>query len=366
MSSHSQAVIESGDRVATARLESVAALRRGARISRFLDHRALGLSGAWFAHRAVGFKLKVVEGAITLSGLSSGMSSVAAAAQFLEISGADIARLMIINGKGVSGDECSVPASLSWGGLLHTGVITECQELLRLGTDTEQFLGRLGKHTRRNVRRAERIAGELGMCARFRLNPRPLSPDDAVHDLAARNRPVPLTAKRLSAYEMLIAGKASGFESRFTMADGTVISYLRGYIDDGVAYLVYQANDPVVPRINLSLLHRFLLIERLIADGIGEIIFPFGCEGLLKSACETLRIEERVVVRSSVRGILTAALVAVCLPQTRIAKLVLATLRAAWRRKREQLSFSRWAWPGMIVPRQHSTAHGAAGECDDR
>jgi hypothetical protein len=366
MVSQSEAVIESGDRVATARLESVAALRRGARISRFLDHRALGLSGAWFAHRLVGFKLRIVEGAITLSDLSSGMSSVAAAAQFLEISRADIARLMIVNGKGVTGDEYSVPASRSWGGFLHTGAITECQELLRLGTDPEQFLGRLGKHTRRNVRRAERIAGELGMRARFQLNPRPLSPDDAVHHLAARNRPVPLTAHRLGAYEMLIAGKASGFESRFTLANGAVISYLRGYIDNGVAYLVYQANDPVVPRINLSLLHRFLLIERLIADGIGEIIFPFGCEGLLKSACETLRIEERVVIRTSVRGIVTAILVAVCLPKTRIAKLVVATLRAAWLKKREQLSVSRSAWPGLTAPRKHSIAHGAAAECADR
>jgi hypothetical protein len=266
----------------------------------------------------------------------------------------------------MTGDEYSVPASRSWGGLLHTGAITECQELLRLGADPEQFLGRLGKHTRRNVRRAERIAGELGMRARFQLNPRPLSSDDTVHDLAARNRPVPLTAKRLSAYEMLIAEKASGFESRFTLANGAVISYLRGYIDNGVAYLVYQANDPVVPRINLSLLHRFLLIERLIADGIGEIIFPFGCEGLLKSACETLRIEERVVIRTSVRGILTAALVAVCLPKTRIAKLVLATLRAAWRQRRGQPSFLRSAWPGMTAPPMHSIVQGTAAECDDR
>jgi hypothetical protein len=93
--------------------------------------------------------------------------------------------------------------------------------------------------------------------------------------------------------------------------------------------LIYQANDPVVPRINLSLLHRFLLIERLIVDGIGEIIFPFGCEGLLKSACETLQIDERVVIRPSLRGLMTAVAVALCLPKTRIAKLVRATLRAA-------------------------------------
>ncbi|MDB5393473.1 MAG: hypothetical protein JWM91_979 [Rhodospirillales bacterium] len=328
MSSHSDAAIKSGDRVATARLESVAALRRGARISRFLDHQAKGLSGAWFAHQIAGFKLKVVEGAVTLSGPASGMSSVAASAHFLEVSRADIARLMIIKGNGEAEDGHSASAGRFWGGLLHTGTVTECQELLRLGTDPEHFLGRLGKHTRRNVRRAERIAGELEMQARFQLNPQPLSSDDAVHGLAARNKPVPLTAKRLTAYEMLIAGKASGFESRFTLRTGEVVSYMRGYIDNGVAYLVYQANDPIVPRINLSLLHRFLLIERLIAYGIGEIIFPFGCEGLLKSACETLHIEERLVIRASARGIFTAILVSLCLPKTRIANLVRSTLRA--------------------------------------
>jgi hypothetical protein len=294
-----------------------------------MDHRAQGLSCAWFAHRVAGLKLKVVEGAITLSGPSATMSSVAAASHFLDVSGAHIARLTIINDAGFPQAGEPGAQGRAWGGFLHSGAVTQSQELLRLGSDSEDFLGRLGKHTRRNVRRAERIAEELGMRARFQLNPRPLAGDDPVHELAAKNKPIPLTPRRVSAYEMLIAGKASGFESRFTLATGEVVSYLRGYIDNGVAYLIYQANDPVVPRINLSLLHRFLLIERLIADGIGEIIFPFGCEGLLKSACETLEIDERVVIRCSLRGVVTAAAVGLCLPKTRIAKLVRAALRAA-------------------------------------
>jgi hypothetical protein len=367
MSSHSDLLTKSGYYIVNARLESVAALRRGSHISRFLDHRAKGLSGAWFAHRIAGLKLKVVEGAITLSGSSSGLSSVAAAAHFIDIARADIARLTIINGAGGANNGYIQSEGRSWGGLLHSGAMTECQELLRLGADPEQFLTRLGKHTRRNIRRAERISQELGMRARFQLNPRPLSRDDAVHDLAARNKPVPLTAKRLSAYEMLIAGKAVGFESRFTLESGAVVSYLRGYIDNGIAYLVYQANDPIVPRINLSLLHRFLLIERLIADGVGEIIFPFGCEGLLKAACETLHMEECVVIRPNLRGLLTAAMVATCLPRTRIAKLVRATLRAAMTQLIESRPWVRRSvlhekkWPdrsaSKILPTGFETYH---------
>ena len=211
---------------------------------------------------------------------------------------------------------------------MQHSAFSECRELLRLGGDPEDFLVRLGKHTRRNIRRGERIAGELGIDTAFRGNLPPQATDASVLDLAAKNKPVPLDGSRVAAYEAMIAGKQKGFESRITLPTGQLVSYLRGYIENGAAHLIYQANDPLVPRINLSLLHRFLLIERLMADGITEILFPFGCEGMLKSACEPLWVEERVVIRPTVRGICTGIAVALSQPNTRLGMTMRAILES--------------------------------------
>ena len=332
------------DRIAVARLETVAAFRRKATISPLRESRTRGMSCRWFAHRAMGVKLTVVEGTIALAPDASDMSGIAATRHLLSLSGAHIARVSIISGMDVS------LASQAGRGLMQHSALSECRELLRLGDDPEDFLDRLGKHTRRNIRRAERIASELGMRTAFRGELPPQAPDAVVLDLAAKNKPVPLDDGRVAAYEAMIAGKQMGFESRITLPTGQLVSYLRGYIENGAAHLIYQANDPLVPRINLSLLHRFLLIERLIAIGISEIIFPFGCEGMLKSACEALWVEERVVIRPSVRGICTGLAVALGQPNTRLGMTVRAILanelpqmlRLPSLRKLFQLASARW------------------------
>ena len=51
------------DRIAVARLETVAAFRRKATISSLRGSRANGISCRWFAHRVLGLKLKVVKSA---------------------------------------------------------------------------------------------------------------------------------------------------------------------------------------------------------------------------------------------------------------------------------------------------------------
>lgn len=298
-----------------ARLESVAALRRSVRIRRSFES---GRHSAWFAHRLLGLELKVIEGVLELpASLATGRAD--AVLRFMDLTGANVARLT------VTGDKLQGAASAR--GLLQTGTTVESRDLLALGDDPELFLSRLGRHTRRNVRRAERIADEAGLAFRYRQGARTATMAE-IRALAAKNTPAPLTARRLAAYETLIGDKQRGFESRLTLASGETISYCRGFIEGSSAFLVYQANDPAVPRINLSLLHRFRLIEQLIGQGVRELIFPFGCAGLLRDACTPLQIEERIVIRASVRGIATALALSASLARTRIGALVWRTLSA--------------------------------------
>lgn len=340
---------DSADRLATARLEGIAAWWRGTRIFRFSHHWAPGLSGRWFSHRVLGMRTGIAQGFVTQSGTSRGTNSVAAASYFMEASGANVARVSLIGG-----DEAGQPqepqyTSGSYRGFYCTlDAVAQSRELLRLGNDSELFLARLGRHTRRNIRRAERIADELGMRFLLRRDAPSFADRDAVYRLASKNKPAPHTVKQLAAYEAHIRKKARRFESSLTLASGEMVSYSRGYIEDGVAYLLYQANDPVVPRINLSLLHRFKLIEQLIAEGVTEVIFPFGCAGLLGNACEVLPIEEWVIIQASPRGIFTAVLLVMCKPRSRMAKAVRHTLGmrfALWAERRS----TRGGTPAAVI-----------------
>ncbi|GAC1478234.1 MAG: hypothetical protein NVS2B11_01660 [Acetobacteraceae bacterium] len=66
------------------------------------------------------------------------------------------------------------------------------------------------------------------------------------------------------------------------------------------------------------------------AIGVMDLVFLFGCGGLLRNACEPAAIEERLVIRADLRGIVTAAVIATCLPRNRIGKLSGLILFRAW------------------------------------
>jgi hypothetical protein len=324
---------QSGGPIAYARLEINAALRTAQRTPSFHHSREAGFSGYWFAHRIFGWKTKIVEAAVCLPAATpqgtatDDLDGAHAASRLMDISSADIARITIIDTSGPNGDRHEHKGKdLSLKGFLHSTVSSRACEWIRLGQDAASFLDRLGRHTRRNIRLAERAQSQSGMEFLFRSNPATDAQDRGISSLALRNKPRPLKAVRLAAYERLIEGKQNRFESRLCLADGRLVSYCRGYIRENVAYLIYQANDPIVPKINLSLLHRFKLIEHLIASGVTDCIFPFGCEGLLKNICETVTLEERLAVRRSFKGIATALALAIFMPGTRISRLTLQTL----------------------------------------
>ncbi len=328
--------------IGAGRLESIAALNSGGRLTSFVSPRYFGLAGLWFTHRVFGFATKIGEAALSLPTVAR-MSGVAAVECFMETTGVDIARLTMIGDENKSAD-FTPDYQVAWGKSLHAGVNQMSHDILPLMADAEAFLAQLGRHTRRNVRRAERIAEELGMRFKIDGNTGRGSLED-IRQLAAKNVPLPLSRRRVRAYEALLANKTGCFESRFLLATGEVVSCCRGYIEGSVAYLVYQVNDPVVPRINLSVLHRFKLIEHLIGEGVSKLIFPFGCEGLFQPACEAVALEERVAIRRSVRGVATAIAVVLMSPRSQLADMLAGTLRAAFIGRIRQSQYGKTVMP---------------------
>jgi hypothetical protein len=186
----------------------------------------------------------------------------------------------------------------------------EIRECLDLRSDPESLLMSFGKHTRRNLRRAERIATDRGLDFAFHSGAVELATTAAAVALGGKNRPVPHSRRRIERYESLLGGKPGQFVSEMRSACGELISLCRGYIDRDFAFLVYQSNDVGSFGDSLSLLHRWNLIGALTRAGCTKLVFIYGCSGLLTHACRRESVEYRVAISRNLGGVLTALVVA--------------------------------------------------------
>lgn len=245
--------------------------------------------------------------------------------------GVDVARFSIV--RSAQGGAPVAIDTRSGGGLWFARTRHEHRDLLPLAPNLESFLYRLGARIRRNVRRSEKIAARHGLCFAWQCRSRRLEIGPDVLAVAARNRPVPVPAGALATFERLVANCSGGFESRITREDGSLLSLCRGVVKGRTAYLVYQLNDPAIPGLSLSLLHRIRLIEELIGSGVREMIFVGECSGPLKAACQVSSKEDLIAIRPSIRGLMVALMVAVSLRGTwfgEAVKQVLAIIARHW------------------------------------
>jgi hypothetical protein len=171
-------------------------------------------------------------------------------------------------------------------GLLAIGLVRPMRERLALSETYETFLHRLSRYTRRNIRRARQHAAQEGCIFDFCEGVLPPASLDLVFDLCARNGPRPMPRELIVDWETALLKQRHHFHSTLAMRDGGVISFCRGFLWGDSAVLVYQLNGREHYGFSPSLLHRSYLVERLIQNGVREIIFADGCEGTLRNACE--------------------------------------------------------------------------------
>ena len=300
------------ERASLSRLRIAANLSGGTQVREIKAGIQAGFTGWWFGLRLWRWGTKVADAVLSIRGTGGGVTN--AIEQFMHQADIDVARFAIVRSQ-------KEPSAISREAQSRSGVWyfqgqQEHRDLLSLGASIDDFMGGLGRRTRRNIRLTARRADELGLDFAFQERRAPREIDPEVARLAERNRPFPVALGNIAIFEEMLSHRPSTFESRVTDANGTLISLCRGFIQSKTAYLVYQMNDPAIAGISLAVFHDFRLIEELIAHGATELIFVMGSHQF-KRVCEISSKDELITIRPSPRGLAVAFMLAVALRRTR-------------------------------------------------
>jgi hypothetical protein len=210
-------------------------------------------------------------------------------------------------------------------------------DVLPLGADLDAFLRRLGHDTRRNMHRTRRKAAKSGYGFAFV----PVAPraEDVVerYRLGAATHPAPRSRARLDSYDRFIGARPRPYHSTIRTAAGDIVSLAAGFIAGQTGFLLYQFNHSDHREASLSLTNRSYLTEALIAEGVRELIFPNGCGGLLRQACEPWKGVEIVLIRRSLPALTKAAITWMTQtshPVSNAVQSVLPPLGELWPRRR--------------------------------
>lgn len=201
-----------------------------------------------------------------------------------------------------------------------TRVRMPVREVLRLGPDPETTLAGLGRHTRRNVRKALKLAATEGISFTFCERQTVLG-SDALYNLACRTDPAPLRASRIRDFETYADQTGRPFRSVLQAADGTPVSYACGFVEREASYMIYQLNDRAYHRVGPSLMHRGFLMEELARRNCRELTFVYGCSGVLRHSCLPMVTDEYWVMRRTPIARLTAIALARLRPGILLGKL---------------------------------------------
>lgn len=206
--------------------------------------------------------------------------------------------------------------------------IKKVREVLPLAPTYDDMLAGLGRHTRRNIRAARKIAAAERFS--FDVSTGGSAPDPPVLTALARKaRELAVPAKMMTRFETYADLTGRPFRSALRAADGRVVSYACGFLGDPhSAYLLYQLNDPDWNAIGPSLLHRAYLMEWLIQSGCRELVIVHGCNGILRHACLSQALEQFWFMRQSAAAYVSAGAISLVKPDAsigRLARLALAS-----------------------------------------
>jgi hypothetical protein len=193
----------------------------------------------------------------------------------------------------------------------------DAAEAIELGETYEMFLGTLGRHTRRDMRRLRRRAGAAGLTFEFgRASALGIAER---HALAGVTHPAPYRPKHIDAYDAFLAAQEQGFHAQLRSPTGELLSCCAGLISDRAAFVLYQLNHRRHLKESLSLTNRAFTIEQLIGRGVREFVLPGGGEGLLTRVAQVRRSGEVALIRRSAVPILKSLALTVLSPHSTLA-----------------------------------------------
>ena len=176
--------------------------------------------------------------------------------------------------------------------------------ILSLSQSYELFMSKLGKSTRRNMRKIRSKADRFGIIHKMEQSLLPSSSERLA--LAKHAYPAAFKPETVAVIDRVIEIQAQSFLSILRLQSGEMISCCAGFIENNVAFIIYQLNHREYLHHNPSLTNRAFLIENLIQAGKKKLSFVYGCEGMLNHACINESGANILVVRCSFLGLLCA------------------------------------------------------------
>lgn len=313
----------SAERDLLARLEFTS-FQRGANGLHFCIRPASATSAYWFRNVVGGVAVGLAEGVMLHR---EGTDVAGWAHEIAAANGCSILRLATA-AEGELPDEPGCQAE-SLGEFRHrtvTRVRMRLREVLRLAPSYEASLAGLGRHTRRNLRNARKLAGSERIGFEFHEGPFPIQ-NGPLRVLASRTEPHPVSRRRMRVFEAYADQTGRPFRSVLRDGRGEVISYCCGFLGQSAAYLVYQLNDRERNGIGPSLMHRAFLIEALVQRSCRELVFVHGCSGILRHSCIPMVADHYWVMRRNPATRLKAAALANLMPDHLLGKLARAALQ---------------------------------------
>jgi hypothetical protein len=165
------------------------------------------------------------------------------------------------------------------------GTGMEARDRIHVGGSFESFLGALGQHSRRNIRKARQHAAKAGIVHHMQVT-QPV-PSSGLQALVARNHPIFVDHATVDSIYRLLNDQPRGFHSILRLPCGETLSCCSGFIEGSTAFILFQMNHGDHLRHNPSLTNRAFLIEALIDRGVRDLVFINGCRGVLEHACQT-------------------------------------------------------------------------------
>jgi hypothetical protein len=164
------------------------------------------------------------------------------------------------------------------------GLITG--DRLMLAPNFDQFLGTLGKHTRRNVRSYMRKSKEAGITFAGLLTPEDYQAGVERLNANATFRADPL---RLERDERLLTFHSGAGRFGLRSADGDLVAVLCGFSHGKRFHLLTQLNDVGLEHLSLSMVLRGYLMQHLIESGHTELQFIGGSSLSFGRFCSPLQ-----------------------------------------------------------------------------
>jgi Acetyltransferase (GNAT) domain len=249
-----------------------------------------------YERRIFGMGVGIRDGVVLLDAAPDSLSATSLADQIGGAAAADLATFRVAGPAPI--DLSSTRRIVHGRCMTSVTVARDVQEVLALGSSYAEFLQKLGRSTRRNVRNCRNLAAELGIGFKWSTGG-PAADMRELKRLCRYNMPTASSGRRIASVHRLIAGQARPFHAYLRSARGKLISAGGGFMEGNLALLLYQYNHSAYRSLNPSLMMRSFIIEHLSDEGIRNLAFVGRCSGLLRHACDRVPAAEMLIARNS-------------------------------------------------------------------